>query len=240
MSTQQPAKADQSIASQISQAELQSQLQTIYSNRFDGLTPYRNEVWKVLVVQFFSRWVRPDQAILDLGCGYGEFINHVSAAKKFAMDLNPATENLLRPGIRFFQQDCSGAWPLPAHSLDLIFTSNFFEHLPFKSALQKTLLEAYRCLKPGGCLIALGPNVRYLSGEYWDFFDHHLALTERSLAEVLTMSGFAVETAVPKFLPYTMSQGFRPPIFMLHLYLKLPFLWRFFGRQFLVVGRKAG
>ena len=177
--------------------------------------------------------------MLDLGCGYGEFINNVSAAQRFAMDLNPATKNLLQPGVKFLQQDCSGPWPLPANSLDLVFTSNFFEHLPFKSALQATLLQAYHCLKPGGHLIALGPNVRYLSGEYWDFFDHHLALTERSLAEVLTMSGFTVEMALSKFLPYTMSQGFRPPVFLLRLYLKLPFLWRFFGRQFLVVGRKA-
>jgi SAM-dependent methyltransferase len=229
---------EQPAESPIPQTEIQSQLQTIYSNRFEGLEPYRNEIWKVLVFQFFSRWVRPDQTVLDLGCGYGEFINNVSAAKRFAMDLNPATKKLLQPGIQFLEQDCSGPWPLPANSLDLIFTSNFFEHLPLKSALQATLLQAYRCLKPGGHLIALGPNVRYLSGEYWDFFDHHLALTERSLAEVLTMSGFRVEMALSKFLPYTMSQGFRPPVFTLHCYLKLPFLWRLFGRQFLVVGRK--
>ena len=32
----------------------------------------------------------PDQPyVLDLGCGYGEFINNVSCTKKFAMDLNP-------------------------------------------------------------------------------------------------------------------------------------------------------
>jgi SAM-dependent methyltransferase len=239
LSAQQSVKVEQPNTSQISQAEIQSQLQIIYSNRFEGLAHYLNEVWKVLVRHFFSRWVRPDQTILDLGCGYGEFINNVNTAKKFAMDLNPTTKNRLRPDVQFLEQDCSAPWPLPTNSLDIIFTSNFFEHLPCKSALQATLLEAYGCLKPGGHLIALGPNVRYLSGEYWDFFDHHLALTERSLAEVLIMSGFTVEMAVPKFLPYTMSQGFRPPLFALHFYLKLPFVWHLFGRQFLVVGRKA-
>ncbi len=238
MAAQQSLSVDQNSESQILQEEIPSQLQTIYSNRFEGLEKYRNEVWKILVSRFFSRWVKPDYTILDLGCGYGEFINNVIAAKKYAMDLNPGTKRLLHPSIHFLEQDCSSAWPLPANSLDVVFTSNFFEHLPTKLVLQATLLKAYRCLKPGGRLIALGPNVRYLSGEYWDFFDHHLALTERSLAEVLTMSGFTVESARAKFLPYTMSQGFRPPVSGIRLYLKLPFLWRFLGKQFLVVGRK--
>jgi hypothetical protein len=98
--------------------------------------------------------------------------------------------------------------------------------------------EAFRCLKPGGLVIALGPNIKYLPGEYWDFFDHYLALTELSLAEALTMLGFNVEEKVPKFLPYTMSQGSQPPLWMLRLYLKLPFFWKIAGRQFLVVARK--
>jgi hypothetical protein len=52
------------------------------------------------------------------------------------------------------------------------------------------------------------------------------------------MAGFTVETAIPKFLPYSMSQGFQPPIWTLRLYLSLPFAWKLFGRQFLVIGRK--
>jgi hypothetical protein len=80
--------------------------------------------------------------------------------------------------------------------------------------------------------------VKLLSGEYWDFFDHHLPLTELSLSEALLMAGYKVELALAKFLPYTMSQGFRPPIWTLHFYLKIPFIWRVFGRQFLVIGKK--
>jgi SAM-dependent methyltransferase len=119
-----------------------------------------------------------------------------------------------------------------------VFTSNFFEHLPSKRALQATVLEAYRCLRPNGYLIALGPNVKHLSGSYWDFFDHHLPLTERSVAEALIMAAFRIEQRIEKFLPYTMSQGLQPPIWTLNLYLKMPFVWKIFGKQFLVIGRK--
>jgi hypothetical protein len=36
-----------------------------------------------------------------------------------------------------------------------------------------------------------------------------------------------------------MSQGFTPPIGFIPLYIRLPFLWRILGKQFLLVARKA-
>lgn len=191
-------------------SELPEDLQKLYSTRFTGQESYRNRVWQILTAEFFSRWIGPTDSILDLGCGYGEFINNVAGAKKFAMDLNPSSRKQLEPGIEFFEQDCSLAWPLPDDSLDVIFTSNFFEHLPTKHVLQSTLVEAFRCLKPNGRIIALGPNIRHLNGEYWDFFDHYLPLSEKSLAELLTLSGFRIDKSVGRFLPYTMSLGYQP------------------------------
>lgn len=219
---------------------LSAELERIYSARFSGIETYRNEVWHVLVSTFFSRWVEASHSVLDLGCGYGEFINNVVATKKFAMDLNPSAKDRVRSDIVLLEQDCSAEWPLADNSLDVVFSSNFFEHLPGKPALQATLRESYRCIKPGGRIIALGPNVKLISGKYWDFFDHHLPLTELALAEAMLMAGFVVERALPKFLPYTMAQGFRPPIWTLRAYLKFPILWKFFGRQFLVIGKKQG
>jgi SAM-dependent methyltransferase len=219
-------------------SESPADLQKLYSTRFAGQKAYRNNVWKILTSEFFSRWIKPSDTILDLGCGYGEFINNVAGATKFAMDLNPSAKDNLNPGIKLLEQDCSQPWPLPPNSLDVVFTSNFFEHLPSKQALQATLAEAFRCLKPNGRLIALGPNIKYLPGEYWDFFDHYLPLTELSLSEVLTLTGYRVEESIARFLPYSMSQGSQPPLWMLRLFLKLPMLWRFQGRQFLVIGQK--
>ena len=224
--------------SPITQPHSQEELQAIYAARFSGIEEYRLQVWQILVSKFFSQWIRPEHSILDLGCGYGEFSNTVPAAQKFAMDLNPAARNRLKPEIQLFQQDSSQPWPLEDSTLDVVFTSNFFEHLPDNQLLQATLTEAFRCLKPGGRLIALGPNIKFLPGQYWDFFDHHIALTELSLAEVMGMCGYQMEKVIPKFLPYSMSQGSRPPLWTLKLFLKIPTLWNIFGRQFLVIGRK--
>jgi hypothetical protein len=62
-----------------------------------------------------------------------------------------------------------------------VFTGNLFEHLPGKTHLGHTLRAAFRCLRKGGRLIAMGPNIKFVPGAYWDFYDHHLALTKLSL-----------------------------------------------------------
>jgi SAM-dependent methyltransferase len=214
------------------------ELQRMYGERFAGRTDYRNRVWNILCSQMFSQWIRPTDDVLDLGSGYCEFVNNVTAKRKLAMDLNPDSKQRANHDVELVIHDCSTPWPIPAGSLDVVFTSNFLEHLFDKSALIRTLQEAFDSLRPGGALICLGPNVRFLPGRYWDYFDHYIALTERSLGEALAQAGFEIKFSVDRFLPYSMSEGRERPLAALRLYLKLRPLWRFFGKQFLVVARK--
>jgi SAM-dependent methyltransferase len=215
-----------------------AELQRLYEKRFAGKSEYRDRVWRVLVDDYFARWLPANAAVLDLGCGHCEFINNVRSEKRFGMDLNPDTVHRAAPNVRILTQSCSQPWAVPDDSLDVVFTSNFFEHLHTKRDLSNTLIQAWRSLRPGGRIIALGPNIRYLRGAYWDFYDHYLPLTELSLGEVMTDTGFTLEEQIPRFLPYTMSRGGQPPVWMLRLYLRLKFAWPLFGRQFLVVARK--
>jgi SAM-dependent methyltransferase len=219
-------------------ANAPTDLQRIYEARFRENLDYRRAIWRVLIDDFFQQYVRPTDVVLDLGCGYGEFINQVRCAKKYAMDLNPDMPQRVEQEVSAVLQDCSTPWQVPDESLDIVFTSNFFEHLPDKAALGRTLDQARRCLKPGGRLIALGPNIKYLPGAYWDFWDHYLPLTELSLREALENRNYTVERCVDRFLPYTMAGGPRYPVWCLRLYLKLPWVWPVRGRQFLVIARK--
>ena len=213
-------------------------LTQIYKNRFSGYENYRNRVWNILISEFFSKWIKKDYHILDLGCGYGEFINQVNVTVRHGMDLNPKTKELLDDNINFHQQDCSKPWDINPNSLDLIFTSNFFEHLPNKDSLDRTMTEIRRALKPAGRLIAMGPNISVLNGRYWDFWDHHVALSDASLSEILEIHNFKIEYSLSKFLPYNMVRVKQRPLFLLSLYLKLPLAWFFLGKQFLIVARK--
>ena len=215
-----------------------SELSKIYRVRFAGQAENRQGIWFVLC-SFFSRWIPADAAVLDLGCGWCEFINAISARRKYAMDLNPDSVNLAAPDVTVLQQDCSAKWQIAPNSLDAVFTSNFLEHLPDKAALERTLKNAKLALRDRGRLILMGPNIKYIPGAYWDFFDHYIPLTELSLVEVLQKCGLEIEVCVGRFLPYTMSQGRSYPGWMLRMYLAMPFAWRFFGKQFLVVARKG-
>ncbi len=216
------------------------ELQVLYRARFGPMEAHRLRVWSVLNEAFFQPMISETGSVLDLGCGWGEFINTVHAGRKLAMDLNPDAREHLLPEVELLAQDCSSPWPVEEGSLDVVFTSNFLEHLPNKDLLNSTMAEALRCLKPGGRLICLGPNIRYLPGQYWDFFDHHLPLSERSLAECLEAVGFKVERTIPRFLPFTMSNGRPSPSWVIRLYLALPMVWPLFGKQFLVVARRRG
>jgi SAM-dependent methyltransferase len=221
----------------MNEADLKAELSRAYELRFGANHDYRRAVWRVLTTEFFQPLIGRNRTILDLGCGWGEFINQIQGARKFGMDLNPESRRYVDPDVEFLEQNCAEPWKVPAGSLDVVFTSNFLEHLPTKADLSATLGQARRCLKPDGRIVCLGPNIKCLHGHYWDFWDHHLALSERSLGEVLQLQGFAVERCVARFLPFTMSHQRPRPLWLVRAYLRLPWLWWIFGRQFLVVGR---
>lgn len=210
-------------------------LQRLYRHRFDEASrEAKQRLWKVLVESFFQKYVRAADAVLDLGCGFGEFLNHVRCARRIGVDLNPEATQVLAPGIEFHPGDVCTLPKIPDASIDLVFSSNLMEHLPSKEAAEKMLQEARRVLKPGGQLLLMGPNLRFLPGEYWDFWDHKLPITDRSLAEVLGSLDFQIAELHARFLPYTTRSALPQAGWLVRLYLHLPFAWGLFGRQFLV------
>ena len=209
-----------------------------YRRRFGSDDASRRAVWQVLVDARFSRYVNRADAVLDLGCGWGHFINAVDAEKRYALDLNADAAVHLDPAVELLVQPASQHWRLPDATLDVVFTSHFLEHLPDRDAIVATLGEAFRCLRPGGRLVCLGPNIRYAPGAYWDFFDHVVPLSDRSLIEAIELAGLEVEEAIARFLPFTMAGKPPPPAALIRLYLRLPIAWRVLGKQFLIVARK--
>lgn len=210
-----------------------------YRLRFEEREDYRRSVWRVICTDFLSRCIPEDSTVLDLGTGWGEFINNTRASRKIAMDLNPDTRKHLLPEVAFIHQDCSERWGVESGSLDVVFTSNFLEHLYDKPSIERVVAEAFRCLKDGGLFICLGPNVKCIPGAYWDYWDHQVPITDRSCGELLRLAGFVIQRSIPRFLPYKMSTGIKAPLALVRLYLRLPFLWPLFGKQFLVIGRKV-
>lgn len=216
-----------------------NKLSSLYKIRFtqDEL-PRKNAIWKVLCQNFFQSFIRPSDTVLDVACGYGEFLNNISARKKIAVDLNADAKSYLNPEIKFYQCAATELGLNIIEGVDVIFTSNFLEHLPDKTTLDLFLDQVLITLKSGGKYIILGPNLRYLPGQYWDYYDHHLGLTHLSLIEALQLKGFSIEFCVDRFLPFS-SQGALPTHpWLVWLYLKTPIFWRYFGKQFFIIAKK--
>lgn len=215
------------------------ELSELYKIRFsEEELPRKNAIWKVLCDDFFSKYISENDVVLDVACGYGEFSNNIKAKRKITVDLNMDAKEFLNSDVEFNYCSATELSSVCNNEADRAFTSNFLEHLPDKAALDTVIDQISLALKPGGKFIIMGPNLRYLPGEYWDFYDHHLGLTHLSLSEALRLKGFKIETCIGKFLPYT-TQGALPthPL-LVKLYLKVPFIWKFLGKQFFVVAQK--
>ncbi|GIF49558.1 methyltransferase family protein [Asanoa ferruginea] len=215
------------------------ELAKLYDDRFDAVELESKRVlWEALCRGFFDRYVGPDDTVVDLAAGTCEFSNAIRAKRKIAVDLNPDTPKFaVDADVVVAPSDDMPQ--IGDGSVDVVFTSNFFEHLPDKRALLRTLGETRRILRPGGRLLVLMPNLRFVGQRYWDYFDHHLPLTHVSLVEGLRLAGFEVDEVIPRFLPYTVKDSPVPvrPAFV-RAYLRLRPAWRVLGRQMFVVARR--
>lgn len=215
-------------------------LDTIYRHRFSDEDAARKfAVWRE-IVRFLGRWIPPSPAVLDIACDEGYFIRNVAGTERWATDIRDVGA-ALGPGIRFVQVNgLELAKAVPLGHFDVAFMSNYLEHLPSSDAVLTQLVEVRRVLRPGGRLIVLQPNIRFVGGAYWDFLDHKVALTDRSLVEAAVAAGFEVERVVPRFLPYTTKSRLPQNAALVRAYLRFPPAWRILGKQTLLVARLPG
>lgn len=223
-----------------SQEPLENLVDRIYRNRFPReVLARRSAVWRVLCQSWFVRYIPKDARVLEVAAGYCEFINNITARERVAVDLNPETRLYAAPDVMVHEiaAERLGEVVPPAH-FDAVFMSNFLEHCRTREQVLSVLRAVWAALKPGGCVLILGPNFRCCARDYYDYFDHHLPLTEKSVAEVLELAGFVVELAQPRTLPFTFRSRLPSWPWLVWLYLWLPWMRRFFGAQFFVVGRR--
>jgi SAM-dependent methyltransferase len=211
-------------------------LQVLYGNRFGSQEVQRTDLWRVLCREFFQKWVPRDAVVLDVAAGHCEFINNIEAGRRLAVDLNPDVLVRAGHGVEAFISSSDAMTDIESASVDRVFISNFFEHIP-REVIVSTLLEVKRVLRPGGKLLVLQPNVRYCARDYWMFFDHITPIDDRALEEALGATGFDVELNIPRFLPYTTKSRLPSGPGLVKLYLKVPFAWRLMGAQAFMVGR---
>jgi SAM-dependent methyltransferase len=196
--------------------------------------PKRDLVWKALWRYHFSRLVRPDDCVLDLGCGYGSFINQVVARRRIALDMWEDFPPYMAEGVEAMIGGVTELDFLPERGVDFAFASNLFEHIP--QADFARVLNALRAkLSARGTLNILQPNYRYASKEYFDDYTHVSVYSHISLADFLTAHGYEVLTVAPRFLPLTVKSRLPVSSWLIRAYLASPI--RPLGKQMLISAR---
>jgi 2-polyprenyl-3-methyl-5-hydroxy-6-metoxy-1,4-benzoquinol methylase len=142
-----------------------NKLSTLYKIRFPKkVLDRKNQIWKIICANFLQKYISKHSTVVDVGCGFGEFINNINASKKIAIDLNPDAKNYLNPEVEFkliralnlsFIKKRGGV------VVDVIFNSNFLEHLSSQQEVAHFLGRMYENIKPGGRIAIIGPNFKY-------------------------------------------------------------------------------
>lgn len=214
------------------------QMKALYAERFAGDVAFRREMWRELCVGFFDRYVAPGDTVLDLAAGACEFINAVRAGTRIAVDINPAVRDMAAPGVTALVSPADDLADVADGSVDVVFASNFFEHID-RPTILAVMVEAHRVLRPGGRFMVLQPNIRFCARDYWMFFDHVTPVDDRALVEAFTLSGYEVTTVVPRFLPFTTKSRLPKSARLVRAYLAFPPVWRLLGKQsFLLAERR--
>lgn len=184
--------------------------------------PARRVVWEA-VARHLAAYLPPEAAVLEIGAGYCDWINHVRAARRVAVDLWPDLPAHVAPGVEPVVLDVSrGFGALGSSSFDVVLASNVLEHFP-PSEVESVVDGVAGVLRRGGRFVVIQPNFRYAWRNYFDDYTHRSIFTDVSLPALLRAHGFRIVTVEPKFLPYSL-RGARVPItsFLVSVYLRSP------------------
>lgn len=196
----------------------------------------REILWKTLCDAYFSALIKPEFHVLDLGAGYGHFINNVRCAKRTAVDQWPMLPKYAQPGVEALVSSVTDLSGVADDSVDFTFASNLFEHLT-QDQFGTVLAALKNKLRTGGTLTILQPNYRRAYREYFDDYTHIAVYSDISLCDFLRAHGYRILSCTPGFLPFSLKSRFPVAPWLIRLYLWLP--WKPLAKQMLVRAEPA-
>jgi SAM-dependent methyltransferase len=213
---------------------------SVYDLRFGERERSAKEaVWREIGRFLQRRYIPESSKVLDIATDVGYFIRNITAAERWASDLRDTSASM-PDGVRFIQADgLQLADAVPNDYFDVVFMSNYLEHLNSAESVIEQLRVARSILRPGGRVIVLQPNIKLVGTSYWDFIDHRVPLTEESLVEAATFAGFETMQVIGRFLPYSVKGRLPASGPLVRAYLAFPPAWLLLGKQTLYVGVRA-
>jgi hypothetical protein len=193
------------------------------ANPYVGAYPYqsgRRAVWRA-ITRYVARDAPDVETLVELGAGYCDFVNQFPARRKIAFDLNPEMRRWADPDVDL---RIGSALALPGvadRSVDLVFASNFLEHLQ-DGELAELLPRVRSVLSARGRLILIQPNHRLCAAHYFDDPTHVTVFDDANMTGWLARFGLRVVHLEPGLLPFSMNSRLPKSELLTALYLRSP------------------
>jgi 2-polyprenyl-3-methyl-5-hydroxy-6-metoxy-1,4-benzoquinol methylase len=145
-----------------------------------------------LLARKFESYIRPEDCVLDFGCGGGYLLKALNCAHKVGVEINPAAlQEAAKSGIA-----CNSVLDTVGDGIaDVIVSNHALEHVPFPI---EALRQLKRKLKRGGALVLCVPIDDWRTQKRYNPQDlnHHLhTWTPLALGHTLHEAGFRVHDA---------------------------------------------
>jgi SAM-dependent methyltransferase len=137
----------------------------------------------------FKHLIRPNDTVVDFGCGAGFLLRNLVCEKRIGIEVNPIARDFVRSnGIECY----STAAELPDGCADVIVSDHALEHVPYPiGALQ----ELHGKLKENGLLAICVPHNNYWEDRTYraDDQNHHLhSWTCQTFGNTLWEAGYEI------------------------------------------------
>jgi SAM-dependent methyltransferase len=138
----------------------------------------------------FCHYIRPDDRLLDFGCGSGALLLNLSCKNKIGIEINPAARaEALKAGLEIYESLES----ITPKSIDIVISNHALEHVPYPLVILSGLFD---CLISGGRLVLCLPFDDWRSQKTFVPVDinHHLyTWSPLNIGNLLLEAGYQVE-----------------------------------------------
>ncbi|HYQ15950.1 MAG TPA: class I SAM-dependent methyltransferase [Polyangiaceae bacterium] len=169
-----------------------SYLDVRYSERERPYTDYPAQLTAYLTERYLH--ARRGEALLDLGCGRGEFLHGFAQLGFSATGFDRSRPEKPRFSEPVVEGDYEqGGLPFADGQFSVLFNKSVFEHVRDISPL---LRECHRVLAPGGRMVSLVPDWTAQWRHFYDDWTHVRPFTLVGLRQCIQSHGFEVREAL--------------------------------------------
>jgi len=158
----------------------------VYNEKDRPLTIYPGRLAKYLFDRFH---LKAGDKLLDVGCGRGEFLRGFidCGLIGFGVDLSCSAESYCPNAILKVSDIENDGIPYDDNFFDIVYSKSVIEHFYYPERMVK---EAYRVLRPGGCILTLCPDWYFNYRIYFEDYTHRTPFMLSSLRDILLIHGF--------------------------------------------------